>query len=108
MHSIRLSTKIAVEEYVRRCTSHDKNWEENANTISHMIETGFISEKNITYNPDGTIYDIKGTEVRDGVVQLKDVKKKRPPSVTITEKEAIPFIEELRNTRVHRRRAMVV
>lgn len=69
---------------------------------------GFISEKNIVYNTDGNISDIKGTEIRDGIVQLKEMKKKRSTSNTITEKDAIPFIEELRNSQTHRRRAVVV
>lgn len=103
MHSIRLSTKVALEEYVRRSTSHGKNWEENAKTICHLVETGFISEKNISYDSDGMISSIRGTEVRDGIVQLKEIKKKVAPLVVFKEGEKIPYIEELRNGPIRRR-----
>ena len=99
MPSIDASTREKVRRFVQECTSPGKNWENNADSICHLIENSkLISEKDIVYAEDGTITKIKGTEVVDGVLLLKE--KKKPLKATVIHSNApIPFIEELRARR---------
>ena len=98
MPSIDYSTKEKIRRYVQECASPDMNWEDNADSICHLIENGrLISERDIVYE-DGIIIRIKGTEVVDGVLLLKE--KKRPLKITPEKNNApIPFIEKLRAQR---------
>lgn len=99
MPSIDRSTKNKIRKYVEECTEPGKNWENNANSICHLIENGrIIGEKDIVYDENGEIVKIRGTEVRDGVLLLKE--KKKPLKVTAMPNNApIPFIDELRARR---------
>lgn len=99
MPSINDLTKNKVRKYVQECTGLGKNWEDNADSICHLVENGrIISEKDIVYDEDGTVVKIRGTEVVGGVLLLKE--KKKPLKVTIIPDNApIPFIEELRARR---------
>ena len=99
MPSIDKITREKIRNYVEECTASGKNWEDNANSMCYLIENGkIISEKDIVYADDGTIAKIRGTEVRDGVLLLKE--KKKPLKVTeIKDNEPIPFIQDLRARR---------
>ncbi len=99
MPSIDTSTREKIRKFVEKCANSEGNWENNADTICFLIENGkIISEKDIVYADDGTIAKIKGTEVRDGVLLLKE--KKKPLKVTEQkDNEPIPFIEDLRARR---------
>jgi|ERR1700761_2178241 len=100
--------KDKIRKYVEKCTNYEKNWESNADSICYLIENGkIISEKDIVYADDGTIAKIKGTEVRDGVLLLKE-KKKPLKATVIKDNEPIPFIEDLRNSQATRRKIMVL
>jgi hypothetical protein len=98
MPSIDPSTRDKICKYVQGCTGPGKNWEDNADSICHLIENGkLIGEKDIVYD-NGKIIKIKGTEVVDGVLLLKE--KKKPLKVTAMPNNApIPFIDELRARR---------
>lgn len=99
MSSINQSTRDKIREYVRNCTDEGKYWEDNAETIVHLIENGrIISAKDIVYDEDGTIARIKGTEVKDGVLLLKE-KKKVLKAIPLPDNTPIPFVEKLRAQR---------
>jgi hypothetical protein len=92
-------TRRRVREYVQECTGDGKNWENNADSIIHLLDNGrLISTKDIAYAEDGSIAKIRGTEVVDGVLLLKE-KKKPLKATTLTNNTPIPFIEKLRAQR---------
>jgi hypothetical protein len=99
MPSIDRTTREKIRKYVEECTAPRKNWETNADSICYLIEGAkIIGEKDIVYADDGTIAKIRGTEVRDGVLLLKE--KKKPLKVTeMKDNEPIPFIQDLRARR---------
>lgn len=99
MPAITNLTKDKVRRYVQECIGSGRNWEDNADSICHLIENGrIISEKDIVYDEDGTVMKIRGTEIVDGILLLKE--KKKPLKVTvIPDNTPIPFIEELRARR---------
>lgn len=102
MPSVDQLTRKKIYNYVEKIATDEenvKNWENNADAICHLMENGkIISEKDIVYADDGTIVKIKGTEIQDGVLLLKE--KKKPLKTTIIRSnEPVPFIEDLRNLR---------
>jgi hypothetical protein len=100
MPSIDQPTRKKVYNYVEKLAVPGKNWEDNADAICHLIENGkIISEKDIVYADDGSITKIKGTEVHDGVLLLRE--KKKPLKATVVRSsEPIPFIEDLRRRKI--------
>lgn len=98
MPSIDPSTRDKIHRYVKECTDPANNWKHSAEHICNLIEKGIvINERNIVYD-NGVIIKIKGTEIVDGVLLLKE--KKKPLKVTAMPNNApIPFIEELRAKR---------
>lgn len=99
MPSVNQSTRDKIREYVRDCTDKGRYWEDNAETIVHLIENGrIISAKDIVYDEDGTIARIKGTEVKNGVLLLKE-KKKTLKAIPLPDNTPIPFVEKLRAQR---------
>jgi hypothetical protein len=99
MPSVDQLTRKKIYNYVEKNATNGKNWEDNADAICHLMENGkIISEKDIVYADDGSIIKIKGTEIQDGVLLLKE--KKKPLKTTIIKSnEPVPFIEDLRNRR---------
>lgn len=98
MHQLSQELQEKITTFV-----HDKipdgNWESVSGTLCHLIANGkIISEKDISYSEDGEIRKIKGIEVRDGAIQIKEKKKPLVAKVE-TQNEPIPFIEQLRNRR---------
>lgn len=93
------STKEKVRKYVEECTEEGKKWEDNADSIIRLLENGrIINTRDIVYDEDGDISRIRGTEVVDGVLLLKE--KKKPLKATqLPNNTPIPFIEELRARR---------
>jgi hypothetical protein len=99
MPQIKESTKEKVRDYVKDSVDPRKSWESNADSIVHLLENGkIISEKDIMYDDDGNVVKIKGTQVVDGVLLLKE---KKQPLKTVVEPTSgtIPFIEDLRSRR---------
>jgi hypothetical protein len=99
MPPINQATKEKVREYVKECADEGKYWEDNAESIIHLLENGrIISAKDIVYDEDGAIVRIKGTEVVDGVLLLKE-KKKVLKATPLPDNTPIPFVEKLKAQR---------
>lgn len=96
MPSIDAPTTQKIRKYVQECATPGTNWEYNADSICHLIGHGkLISERDIVYADDGSIAKIRGTEVVDGVLLLKE-KKKPLKATTVKHEEVNPLIEEIR------------
>ncbi|KAI1290496.1 hypothetical protein EDD11_009226, partial [Mortierella claussenii] len=94
--SIDKSTKGKIREYVKECTGEGKNWEDNADAMCHIIENGrLVGEKDIVYAEDGSIARIKGTEVVNGVLLLKE-RKKQTKATVLLDNRPIPALEKIR------------
>ena len=106
MRSLDNDTKEKIRRYVKKSTDDD-TWETNADAICHLIENGkVINGKAITYDDKGNITSIKGTEVKDGVLQLKEKKQSAQPIIERST-DPIPFVEDLRKIRNTRRRLVI-
>jgi hypothetical protein len=107
MRSLDSTTREKIREYIKQ-SAGGANWEANADAICYLIENGkILNAKDIKYDEDGDITKIKGTEVKDGVLQLKE-KKKSVQSIVEKGDEPIPFVEDLRKMQATRRRLIVL
>lgn len=98
MSQLSPETREKIANFVRSVVV-DGNWESVSDNLCYMINNGkIISERDISYAPNGDIYKIKGVETDDNMIQIKEKKK---PLVATLERgnEPIPMLEELRNRR---------
>lgn len=96
-------TKEKVSEYVRKNTREGRDWRSIAETICFMLEKSkFISAKNICYDSEGNVTDIRGMEVRDGILQIKE-KKKILKAIIVQDDTPNPLIEQLRESQTQPR-----
>lgn len=98
-----------VLDFVEKNTDEGKNWRAVADVICFMLEKGSaIGIRDIRYDSEGVIIGIKGTEVRDGVLQIKE-KKKPIKAIVVEDDTSNPLIDELRKSpRSPRRRTVVL
>lgn len=92
-----------LEIYVKRVTKSTKNRKENTRMLKWFLESGMLDKNGIIYDEDGEIVRIKGTEIKEGVLQLKEGSIQKTVPIIHDSGGIIPHIESLKELKKNRR-----
>lgn len=88
--------EAAIQNYVSNLVTNHKDAYKNAEFIIDLVHRGTIPKRNIKYNSNGTIISIRGTEMSNGIIKLKETSPKKDTFIEVRDSNVIPEIEGLK------------